>query len=285
MKLKLFSAAFAALPLLASAQGTTSVKLYGVVDTAIQYANNIADGQGGSHSSTHFPDLTGSWPSHWGLAGSADVGSGLSAVFNLEAGFTTGTGKHAGDGRLFGRQSWVGLKGDWGQIAFGRQYSMLLGSMMRADFIGASSHGLASMDNYIPNARMDNAVTYTGRFDGFRFGAAYSRGRDTSMAGGPAARGCGVDFQNESVCSAWSGFVGYDSTNWGVASAYDVLRGGDTTWPGGGLANSSSRDTRWTITGYARFDSLKVGLIYLNRKNQGGILSNPINRIGGGAPE
>ena len=71
----------------------------------------------------------------------------------------------------------------------------------------------------------------------------------------------------------------YDADTWGVSSAYDVIEGGDT-WAGGGLSNRDDKDIRWTINGYVKFDALKVGLIYLNRKNEGGILSNPVAGAG-----
>lgn len=271
MKLKALTIGLAlSFPMMASAQSSTSVTLYGTVDTMVEYVNKISDGAGGSNSSFHFTNVTSSWPSHWGLRGSEDLGNGLSAVFTLESGFNTGTGTSGQGNRLFGRQAWVGLKGDWGQLAFGRQYNMLMYSMLGADLLGPNAYGLGSIDSYIPNTRMDNSITYRGNFDGFKFGAAYARGRDTSAAGGPAGSNCGVDYSDQSACGAYSFLLGYDAANWGVAGAYDVITGNDV---GGvptnfqGLAKGE-KDRRWTINGYVKFDALKVGLIYLNRKSE-----------------
>ncbi|WP_397474606.1 porin [Pusillimonas sp.] len=269
-----------AFPLMAGAQSSTNVTLYGTIDTGVEYVNNIADGTGGANSSVHFNTLTSSVPSNWGLRGTEDLGNGLSAIFTLESGFTPGTGVQGQGGRLFGRQAWAGLKGDWGQIAFGRQYNMLFWGTLGANLLGPNSQGLGGLDNYIPNARMDNAITYRGSFDGFKLGAAWARGRDTVSTGGPAARGCGVDYTDSSACQAYSFMMGYDSANWGVASAYDVIQGGDTSWPGSGLSNPDHKDIRWTINGYVKFDALKIGALYLNRKNEGGILSNPVPGAG-----
>src|SRR5690554_6114754 len=92
-----------AFPMIVHAQSATNVTLYGIVDTAIEYLNNIPefgtmevpDGNGGtrivpdyanqigSHSSTHFTNLTASVPSRWGLRGSEDLGDGLTAIFTL----------------------------------------------------------------------------------------------------------------------------------------------------------------------------------------------------------
>ncbi|HCN72832.1 MAG TPA: porin, partial [Pusillimonas sp.] len=87
MKLKALTVGLAlSFPMLASAQGT-SVTLYGNIDTAVEYVNNIADGAGGSSSSVHFTNLTSSWPSYWGLRGTEKLSDNLSAVFALESGF------------------------------------------------------------------------------------------------------------------------------------------------------------------------------------------------------
>lgn len=282
MKLKALALGVAlAFPMMASAQSSTSVTLYGIVDTGIEYVNNIAEYNAagdrvGDSSSTHFTNLTQSVPSRWGLRGTEDLGNGLKAVFTLESGFNTGTGTSGQGGRLFGRQAYVGLAGDWGQVAFGRQYNMLMRSMLGADFLGPNAYGLGALDDYIPNARMDNSITYMGNFSGFKFGAAYSRGRNTVNSApapvNPAAGNCGVDYHDQSACSAWSTYVGYDAANWGVAAGYDVLRGNEagTNWPG---LDRDEKDRRWTVNGYVKFGDAKVSLLYLNRKNDAGIMN------------
>ncbi len=284
MKLKALTIGLAlSFPMMASAQSSTSVTLYGTIDTMVEYVSKISDGAGGSNNSFHFTNLTSSWPSHWGLRGSEDLGNGLSAVFALESGFNPGTGSSGQGGRLFGRQAWVGLKGDWGQLAFGRQYNMLMWSMIQSDLLGPNAYGLGSIDSYIPNTRMDNSITYRGDFDGFRFGAAYARGRDTVTAGpngSPAGTGCGVDFRESSACRAYSFVLGYDSANWGVAGGYDVINGNQTGVNFYGL-NKDQDDRRWTLNGYVKFDALKVGLIYLNRKTESPAgINNRGNRLG-----
>jgi len=168
-----------------------------------------------------------------------------------------------------GRQAWVGLKGDWGQFAFGRQYNMLAAGLSRADFMGPNIFGLGALDVYIPNTRMDNSITYAGSFDGVRVGAAWARGRDTLGPSNSAATGCGVNFQESSACRAYSAVVGYDTADFGVAAAWDVITGavgGD--WYG---LNKDQDDRRYTLNGWAKFGDFKLGLIYLNRKSDVGI--------------
>ena len=232
MKLKALTVGLAlSFPMLASAQGT-SVTLYGNIDTAVEYVNNIADGTGGSNSSVHFTTVTSTWPSYWGLRGTEKLSDNLSAVFTLESGFGKATGMSGQGGRLFGRQAWVGLKGDWGQFALGRQYSMFFWANIHGDIMGPNAYGLATLDNYFPNARMDNSVTYRGSFDNFTFGAAWARG-------------------------------------WGVNAAYDVLKGEGTGANNYYGLGSGDKDRRILANAYVKFDALKVALTYLNRKNDG----------------
>jgi len=263
----------------AEAQTGPNVTLYGNVSTGIEYVNNISrnfDGSAGKSSSIHFNNITQTIASRWGLRGTEDLGNGLSAIFTIESGFNAGTGTSAQGGRLMGRQAFVGLKGDWGQLAFGRQYNMLAAGLAKADFMGPNMFGLGVLDVYIPNTRMDNAITYTGSFDGVRLGAAWARGRDTLGPASSAATGCGVDFRESSACRAYSFVAGYDTDDFGVAGAWDVITGavgGD--WYG---LNKDQDDRRFTLNGWAKFDDFKVGLVYLNRKSDVGINGTLMSR-------
>lgn len=164
-------------PVLAAAQNVT---LYGVVDTGVEYVNNVGTDKSGL---VRMPSLTGSVPSRWGMRGSEDLGAGLKSVFVLESGFAPDSGSANQGGRLFGRQAYVGLLGQWGQIAFGRQYTMLFWSVLDPDILGPAVYGLGSLDNYVPNTRTDNAISYKGKFAGLTIGGTYSFGRDTVNAG------------------------------------------------------------------------------------------------------
>src|SRR5450631_1484230 len=102
------AAALTACSFVAQAQ---NVQLYGVVDTAVEYITHV--GPGGDRL-IRMPSLSGGQlPSRWGLRGSEDLGGGLHAVFLLESGIAPDTGQLLQGGRLFGRQSFVGLGGDW----------------------------------------------------------------------------------------------------------------------------------------------------------------------------
>ena len=93
-----------------AAYAQSSVTLYGVVDTNIEYATNLpgaTPGSSGNRVSMQSGGLSGS---RWGLRGVEDLGGGLSALFVLESGFASDTGQSQQGSRLFGRQAYVGLK-------------------------------------------------------------------------------------------------------------------------------------------------------------------------------
>src|SRR5258708_25807333 len=98
-----------------AAQAQSSVTLYGVADDGITYTNN----QGGHASYQTFSGGLGG--SKFGLLGKEDLGGGTSAIFQLESGYDVNSGKLGYNGRLFGRQSFVGLSGDDGSVRLGRQ--------------------------------------------------------------------------------------------------------------------------------------------------------------------
>ena len=158
------------LALAASSSLAQSVTLYGVMDVAVEHVTNTGASGAGQ---TRMPSLTGTVPSRLGFRGSEDLGDGLRAVFTLEMGLAPNSGVLNQGGRVFGRQSFVGLAGPWGSVTLGRQYTMLFWSLLEADTLGPNIHGLASFDSYIPNARADNSMAYRGTFSGFTAGATY----------------------------------------------------------------------------------------------------------------
>lgn len=252
----------AAAPLLASAQ--SSVTLYGVVDTGVEYVSNVG---AGGHGLARMTTLTGTVPSRWGLRGTEDLGGGLKSIFVLESGFAPDSGVSNQGGRLFGRQALVGLSGPWGQVAFGRQYTMLFWAMLDQDILGPNVFGSGSLDSYIPNARADNAISYKGKFGGLTVGATYSFGRDVVNAGpSPSGTNCaGENPADKTQCREWSALLQYDNKTWGVAAAYDSQRGGPGAF--GGLTRNM-RDDRLSVGGYMLLAKTKLGAGYLRRDNQ-----------------
>lgn len=253
-----------ALPAIASAQ-SSSVTLYGVIDTGIEYLNHVGPA---SNSVVKMANLAGTVPSRWGLRGTEDLGGGMKANFVLESGFAPDSGVTNQGGRLFGRQAWVGLSSDWGQVSLGRQYTMLFWAMLDSDILGPNAYGSGSIDNYFPNARADNSIAYKGKFGGFTIGATYSFGRDSVNAGpSPSGTNCaGENPADKSACREWSALLAYETNWWGVHVAYDSLRGGPGAFAG--LTSSSLKDDRMSTGGYAIVGHAKVGAGWVARRNE-----------------
>src|SRR6267154_4270358 len=164
----------------------SSVTLYGIMDTGIEYVSHA--NAAGDHV-VRMPGITGEIPSRWGLRGAEDLGGGYKAVFALESGFNTRGGDSGQGGRLFGRQAWVGIASPYGQLSLGRQYTMTYWAMADSDILGPDIYGSGSLDSYLPNARSDNTIGYKGTFHGLTVGATYSFGRDSAGTGNSPGQG------------------------------------------------------------------------------------------------
>jgi predicted porin len=158
---KLALAAALATAFAGSAFAQSSVNLYGRINTSIEHFDN------GDQTVTGLKNSS----SRWGLRGTEDLGDGLSAYFQLEAGFNSDTGAGSGG---FSRDAYVGLKSNsLGQIKLGKFTSALYYGTI--DYIGVFNHdtGTTSEDNIwvLNSVVFNNAVEYTSPklFGGFEF--------------------------------------------------------------------------------------------------------------------
>ena len=246
----------------------SSLTLYGVLDSSVAYTSNV---NAAGDSQVKIPTLTGSLPSRFGIRGAEDLGGGLQAVFALESGFGVDTGALGQGGRLFGRQSWVGLKGRFGSVMLGRQMNMSFWATQKSDIMGPALFSISSLDLYLPNARSDNAIGYMGTFSDVTLGATYSLGRDASGAGGPAATGCAGEVAgNAKACRQITALLGYDTGRYGATASYDILYG--NAGAANGLSSSRNVDRRVIVSGYAMIAQLKIG---------GGVIDRTIRAASG----
>jgi len=260
------SIAAAALVLCGAAQAQ-NVTTYGLLDQAVERLNNV--GASGD-SLTRMPGLAGSFPSRLGFRGSEDLGDGLKAIFTLEMGMGLDSGALNQGGRAWGRQAFVGLQGSWGTVSLGRQYSMLFWSQLDADILGPNTFGSGSLDNYLPNDRVDNTIAYRGTFDGLTLGATYSFGRDSVNAGpSPSGTNCaGENAADASACKQWSVMLKYDTPTWGAVAVVDEIHGGAGAFAG--LTSSAMKDRRSAVAGWVKFGpDIKLGAGLIARKNDG----------------
>lgn len=165
---KRYAALAASLAFAGTAAAQSNVTLYGLVDIGIAHES------GGPAGSLTKMDGSGLHSGNrWGLRGSEDLGGGLSTIFTLESGFNSDTG--AGAGALFGRQSWVGLKGGFGTFTFGRQYTPHWAAIDGTDAMDGISGGIHNLMRRV--VRTDNTVKYSSPdFGGFSGQIAYGFG-------------------------------------------------------------------------------------------------------------
>lgn len=179
-----------------SANAQTNVTVYGIIDLGIRHEDSGAPA--GSVTRMDSGMLNGS---RLGFKGSEDLGGGLSANFQLENGFNADDGTLGFGGRLFGRQSWVGLSGSFGNAKLGRQVTPIWASSGVFDPFGNSQAGdSARLFNY-SGSRTDNVASYSYEMNGLRGEFQYGLGEvpgDSSanrMIGALAGyRGGPVDF-------------------------------------------------------------------------------------------
>jgi predicted porin len=194
MKKSLIALAVLAASGVASAQST--VTLYGLVDAYLGSTKTTVNG-----ASLRQSVINGSGfnTSRFGLKGSEDLGGGLKANFLLESGFDSSTGAAnsytnpftgAVSTAVFGRQSWVGVSGAFGEVKLGKMWT---------PFDDVKGSGAAAFDANIfaPAAnvwlsnnyqdRPGNAIYYTTPdISGFSAAAMYSLGENktaTASAG------------------------------------------------------------------------------------------------------
>ena len=190
-----------ALTFAGAAHAQSSVTLYGLIDTALSWQTNQAastavNGRAtGSGSSVALG--TGFFNgSRWGLTGTEDLGGGLSTIFRVESGFNPTTGVSLQGGREFGRQAFVGLKGTFGQVTFGRQYSLPFETLLPFDTIGWSNSSASDVwVQLLAGSRLDNTAKYVLNIGQWKFAAAYSFGGVAGNVSDGSTAAVGLNYQ------------------------------------------------------------------------------------------
>ena len=263
------------------AHAESSVTLYGIVDAGYGYQQSEAKFKGGAPNENgkiktnniggHSGIQNGS---RWGLKGSEDLGNGTSAIFVLESGFNVMDGESTQDGKLFGRQAYVGLTGDsWGTFTIGRQYNAGDTFVAPIDPFG-TGWGFAGAENVFGGSvsdRYDSVIKYvTPNFAGFQagLGLVYSdKDVETKGFGGGTVK-------EENTQTGVTFGLGYTAGALYVGGSFDYLRNEDTRKVEGQTTRDVDRKTKaWNIGGTYDFDVVKLHLLYGGQKD--GSISNP----------
>ena len=257
-----------ALALSCTAHAQSSVTLYGLIDTALSWQTNQVGATAGNGRATSSGSSVALGPgffngSRWGFSGAEDLGSGLAAIFRLEAGFNPTTGVSLQGNREFGRQAYVGLKSQFGQLTLGRQYSVPFETLLPYDTIGwANSAASDVWVQLLAGSRLDNTAKYVFNIAQWKFTAAYSFGGQAGSVSRGSIYAAGLNYQGAVLSAGLTGqqakdLSGNKQSNLGTGSS---LVTGPLTWQAyylytrrdGAFSPSSSQDFSPTYGTYAQ---------------------------------
>lgn len=140
-----------------AASAQSSVTLYGRLDAGLVNVKNEINGDGVTRNKLDSNVLNNSL---WGFKGTEDLGNGLKANFVLEQGFSVDDGAPAAASRAFHRQATVGLSGNFGSVALGRNYPAY-------DSLRGATNNTADTNMAVTNEVWQAGSTYKGAADSY----------------------------------------------------------------------------------------------------------------------
>ena len=277
--------AVAALAAVGAASAQSSVTLYGVVDTGYGVVQTKTE-QGGVTTKTRTTGLmSGNLSgSRWGLKGQEDLGNGLSAVFNVEAGFNSANGAFAGDthqvrdangnlvnvsgGHGFNRRSVVGLKGSFGQVLLGRDYTPM-DTIGGGDYFQASD--LVTGDDELGGlyTARANGIHYSGEFGGVGVKAFVGYNEDKVTSAGVTTSRDRTEGYGVGVTYAGGPFM--------VGAAVQQFRTKDKDLTGTTVKNTEDKNTEYGIGASYDFTAAKLYTHYIANDDRD---SKPMQQFG-----
>ena len=243
----------------ASAQAQTNVTIGGVIQADIKNYK-VSSTARASKSELRIDD---DYTSRFWLRGTEDLGGGLSALFFVENRFNTdqrqSTGLATGAGLADG-ETYVGLKGDWGQVTAGK-HSWMSVVGLGTEWV-AGSGNIASMPTnavtvfsimdqagtYLDITRRSNSITYRSPVIGGFNGVV---GVSTASAGAEGVITAGNPNYNDGREYFLQG--GYNNGPLSLALAY-------RDFTAEGRAPGATDDQQLRFTGFYKFAGFKLGL-------------------------
>lgn len=229
--------------------------LYGTADAGIEYGNYGKGYVGRVQSGI-------GQVSHIGLGGERSLGNDLTGYFKLEAGVSLDNGQNtihatnlsaAAPGAtasasnnttgvtIFSRSSYVGLRGNFGDLRFGRDYVSAYLLTAPSDPMGVGGATAFRLWGALAVTRFDNGIFYaTPNFDGWQGHATYSAGMennsiaDVGISGGRSSTGTGNNDQlgPKSEGRGSSGNLTYKTNRLYVGAGYiSYFKQGDVAAP------------------------------------------------------
>lgn len=253
---------------LSHAQQST-LTLYGIVDLGLQWQKiDLRDARSDVLASQRVGVASGvASGSRWGIRGDERLTGDLRVIFVLENGFDATNGTASQGGRLFGRQSTLGLQSDrLGQLDLGRQTNLATKYFLPIDPF-SQGYGQANMGASFGSTntvRYSNMVMYqTPNLNGFKAGVGYSFDIQASQlySDNPRASGAtndSTDFPSMNNPRAMTLGATYFSGPWVLSASYDQAMG-NVSLPGGA---PPSIPRAWVVGGLYDFKVVKLSAAY-----------------------
>jgi len=252
----------------------SGVTLYGILDLGITYETVRRDvSESTPNQSPLNQTLFGisngvQSGSRWGLKGRESLGQGVSVDFVLEGGFNPAQGVSSQGGRLFGRQSTLGLAmQDVGRFDIGRQINLASNYLLNIDPF-AEGFGQANIGASFGSAnttRYGNLVLLQAKpIEGLTLGAGYSfatqlsaiytQGQSCVATQSCSAQAGTYNFSSSQNLRALTLGAHYKSGPTEAAFVYDKLYG-DPSQTDGGTGPSA-----WILGGAYDFNLVRLSL-------------------------
>jgi len=253
----------------------SGVTLYGIIDLGIEYDRVRL---GSTPGAPPLQELNQSFfgvtngvqsGSRWGLRGVESLGRGVAVNFVLEGGFNPAQGTAAQGGRLFGRQSTLGISmREIGQLDFGRQINLASNYFLSIDPFGEGfgQANIGASFGSTNTSRYDNSlILQVIPVQGLTLGAGYSFSTDMSAI--YAGEASCITLQ---TCTVQAGRYGFTSQNnmraltlgaqyrrgpLDVAIAYDQFYGDHSQQVG------QEGPSAWVLGGSYDFRIVKLSLV------------------------
>ncbi len=244
----------------ASAQSTSSVTLFGVLDVNARYVNNdgVKQYQMGSD---------GINSSRLGFRGVEDLGGGLSAGFWLEGALTPQNGTTTG--QTWRRRSTVSLLGGWGEARFGRDYTATFWNSTIFDPFGTNGVGGAGNLIFLTGACATAAFPSScldlpagaGYGTAVRADNIFAYFLPSGIAGGLYGQVQIAPGQNSPGNRYLGGRIGYAAGPFNVAGAWGRTQ---VTIAGVGPLPADQSGTNWNLGGSWDFKFMQLSGYYGN---------------------
>ena len=238
-----------------AASAQSSVTLYGVLDGGLRYQSiSLANGDGVTNFGGAYGVQSGN---RWGMKGVESLGNGNNAIFMLESGFDVGNGTSQQGGRLFGRQSWLGVENTaWGQVRLGRMLSLTTDYLVNVVDPFGAGFGQLNMGHAFTSGntlRLDNTLMYkTPNMSGFEAGLGYSFATGLTSNGGQTGYGFATSNNTRQLTVG----AKYANGPFYAAASYEKAYAADSTTQSGNSVNN------WNIAGSYDFKVLKLAVGY-----------------------